>query len=115
MADEKDFGHVIEFLSKINRRILSLEHEKIIFEKNITEFDTKSSNLYQLLHSKKDDVKASIFMSKNKMKNYNASMISLTRDLKSSLKKEEFESVSSRIDELRFEEYITKSDIDKLL
>jgi hypothetical protein len=114
MAEERDFGLVIEFLSRINRRIISLEHESVLLEKSISVLDKKNNTTYQLLNSEMDGVKATLLELKTKIKNYNNVMISLTKYLKNSLKKEELNALSSCIDELKFEEYITKADVYRI-
>jgi hypothetical protein len=113
MADEQptDYSQVYDFLYRIERRIGYLEKDASFIEKKIASLDNNRSKHYKELS---DDL-ATSHNDLNALKTHLAlcahGMARLGKDLKNTIKKDQVTDLNTQLDEIKFEEYVTRKDL----
>lgn len=112
MASDK-ITELYEFIYKIDRRVSTLEKDTAFIETRIVKASSDSKEKYSALHQELDDIRASFESIKNSLKNCRNIMSAISKDLKFTLKKEQIDQLSSRVDSIKFEDFITRKEMLK--
>jgi type I site-specific restriction endonuclease len=113
MEELQDNSHVYDFLYRIERRIGYLEKDSAFIEKKISTLDESKDRQFKILL---EELNKSHLEIESITKHFNECIHAMTRmskNLKNTVKKEEIETLSNQIDEIKFEEYIMPSDIKR--
>jgi septation ring formation regulator EzrA len=112
MADQTiDYSPVYDFLYRIDKRITSLEKDAAYIETQVNNLGKKRITDFDNLSTELKNFKSDISSIKSIFNKCIMEMIGLSKDLKTALKKEEFESLNTKLDEVKFEEYLTSRDL----
>ena len=108
-----DYSPVYDFLYRIEKRISNLEKDSEYIERQIISLDGKKSKDFQALSDELRGFQAQISSAKSSFNNCVKAMISLSTDLKNSVKKDDLNSINAQLDEVKFEEYVTQKDLTR--
>ncbi len=112
---ESDFSEAYLVLEKIDKRITSLEKDAAFIELKANSISNKKKENYNAINNEMKNIKKDISETREKMKVCMHEMIKLSDELKSTIKNEQLSLLSEKIDEIKFEEYVTKNNLKKPL
>ena len=116
MADENiDYSQVFNFLYRIEKRVSYLEKDLLYVERKINSIENKRSENFMKLNSDIKKLHESISSLRGNFTQCTHYMALLGKDLKNCMKKEELESLNAAVDEIKFEEYVTRKNLKKEL
>jgi|GEM_PF-2558546 len=114
MADQSvDYSQGFNFLYQIERRVGYLEKDLLFIEKNVDLLELKGHDGFIELSEELQKIRQGMAALKNHFKECNHGMSLLGKDLKDCMKKDDIQLLSSRIDEIKFEEYVTRNDLKR--
>jgi hypothetical protein len=114
MADEPtDYSQIYDFVYRIGRRITYLEKDALFIENQILTLEKTKSKDFNSSAEELKDLRVSMSSLKNNFAQCAYGMVRLSKNMKDTVKKEEIRSLIARVDELQFEEYVTKGDLNR--
>jgi hypothetical protein len=113
MTDEPaaDYSQVYDFLYRIDRRIGYLEKDALFIEKKINTLEAGRSKHFKALSDELKGLQNITISLKNNLGQCAHGMARVGKDLKNTVKKEEIIELNNQLDEIKFEEYVTRKDI----
>lgn len=109
----KNGSEVYDFIFKLDRRIGYLEKDLSFIEGKIDSVDFSRRDVYNRLSLELDSEKADIEEIKEIVKFLKLSMLKVSSEMKDIVKKNQYESLSKMVDEIPFDELITRKELDK--
>jgi hypothetical protein len=114
MVDESaDYSQIYDFLYRIDRRVGYLEKDAAFIEKKIDSLETNKSKEFDLLVSELKGLRSNMLLLKNNFGQCVHGMVLLSKDLKNVVKKDDLQGLNAQVDDLKFEEYVTRKDLDR--
>jgi hypothetical protein len=114
MAEEQvDYSQVYDFLYRIERRIGFLERDASFIEKQVIFLDDKKLKGFDALSTELKNVRSDISELKNHLGKCAHRMTLLSKDLRDTVKTDDIQTLNSSMDNLQFEEYVTKKDVQR--
>lgn len=111
---EQAGNEVYDFIFKIDRRIGYLEKDITFIEKKITTLDLYKEKMYSDLHEELSAAKISIEDIKNKLKFISIGVNTLSTEMKEVVKKDQADTLSKQVDELPFNDYLTRTEFKNM-
>jgi predicted nuclease with TOPRIM domain len=112
MADEQiDYSQLFNFLYRIDKRINYLEKDLIYLEKSINNLENKRSVEFSKLNEDMKILHQTISSLKKQFGQCSHYMSILGKELKNCIKIDDVNSLNSAVDDIKFEEYITRKEI----
>jgi len=114
MAEEQaDYSQIYDFLYRIDRRIGYLEKDALFIEQKINSLEEHKTREFNILITELADMRSNISMIKNNFGQCVHGMVSLSKDLKNVVKKEDLQGLNDKVDDIKFEEYVTHKDLGR--
>ena len=114
-APEADFTKIYDFIYNIDSRINSLDKDSLFLEQKIENISSLRQEKYDELNADFRKLKSDISMLKDRLKNCSLEIIHLSKDMRSSIKKEQFDSIKAAADKIPFDEFIRPVDIERIM
>ena len=114
MAEQPvDYSQVYDFLYRIERRIGYLEKDVVFIEKQIAMLDRKKLEAFGSLNVELVERQSDLTDIKNYLGKCMHVMSMLSKDLKSTVKKDDIQLLNSHLDTIQFEDYVTRRELKK--
>ena len=114
MSDEPiDYSQIYDFLYRIDRRINSLEKDSGFIEDNISSLELKKSREFEELKDSINSVKSQLSELKSLLNKCVGEMVWLGKELRETVKDEEMAEAKSRVNEIKFHEYVSRKALKK--
>ena len=112
MAEQPvDYSQVYDFLYRIERRIGYLEKDVVFIEKQIAMLDRKKLETFGSLSVELVERQSDLTDIKNYLGKCMHVMSMLSKDLKSTVKKDDIQLLNSHLDTIQFEDYVTRREL----
>lgn len=102
---------VYDVIFRIGRRIGYLEKDLSFIENKISTLDFSRKDVYKKLSDELDFEKNNLVEIAEKIRVLKLSMLHISSEMKDIVKKEQQESVSRMVDEIPFEDFITRTEL----
>jgi hypothetical protein len=112
MVSDKITG-VYDFIYKIDKRVSILEKDTVFIESKIQKVTGEGKGKYVVLNQELSDLKNTSESLRNELKKCQMILMNISKDLKSTLKKDQIEQVTSAVDEIKFEEFISRKELHR--
>jgi len=109
-----DYSQSYDFVYKIERRIGYLEKDLNFIEQHVDALESKRTEDFKSLSTELQQLHSEITSLKNHFSECMHGMARLGKELKSSVKNENMQSLNAKVDEIKFEEYVTRSDLKRM-
>jgi chromosome segregation ATPase len=114
MADEQaDYSQIYDFLYRIDRRVGYLERDAAFIEKQALLLEAEKSKRFDSLKKEISRLHESLSEIKQNFNSCSHWMSSLSKELKNNIKKEDIDGLNARMEEIKFEEYVTHRDVKR--
>ena len=114
VAQSVDFSQAYDFVYKIERRIGYLEKDLSYIEQQIDSLELRRTEDFKSLSNELQGLHSEITALKNHFQECAHGMSRLGKELKSSVKNEDMQALNAKIDEIKFEEYVTRNDLRRM-
>jgi hypothetical protein len=108
-----DYSQVYDFLYRIDRRISYLEKDASFIEQQLTALEYRKSRDFYSMTDELKNLRSDMTAIKTNFAQCAHGMSRLGKMLKDTIKKEDIQSLNVRVDEIKFEEYVTPGDIKR--
>jgi septal ring factor EnvC (AmiA/AmiB activator) len=112
-GQQADYSMIYEFMYRIERRISNIEKDTAYVETRIRLLDDDSAKKFSGLHQELIALLNELHSIKSRFRDCAVGMTQLTSELRESLKDDQYEQLASRVDELKFEEFVTHKDLER--
>ena len=109
----ESLSELYDTLTKIDKRITTLNKDTNFVENKTSTIESNRAEKYYSLNSELTELKNALQIINDDLKECINYMNRIGRDLKTVVKKDQFDEVSSKVDEIRFEEFVTYNDLKK--
>lgn len=106
-----DYSQMLEIAQKMEKRVVALEYDNFFLEREILKIEVKTQFIKYKTAEEITTLRSEISSLKNLLKEYTLEMIKLSRDIKQIIKKEQYSQINDRIDQIQFNNYITKKEL----
>ena len=113
VSEQLDFSKTYDFIFKIDKRITALEQDTTFIEKKITTIDKDGIMKYLEISSGISELSIALSNIKKNLRKQSTEMVGLSRELKNVVKKDQVEQLTESVDNIKFNEFVTKSDLTK--
>lgn len=114
MADvQTDYSQVYDFIYRIDRRVGYLEKDAAFIEKQIASLEGKRIKDFDSLKDEVSELRKSLSEIKQNFNACTHGMSLLSKELKNTVKKEDIDGLNARLEEIKFEEYVTGRDVQR--
>lgn len=108
-----DYSPMYDFLYRIDKRIKYLEKDVLLLERQLSIFDNSKSNKFQTLSEELNEMHAAMKSLKDNFSHCIKEMTTLSKDLKNIVKKDEIQLLDSQVNDIKFEEFVTITDLKR--
>lgn len=109
-----DNSQTYDIVYKLERRIEYLEKDLIFIGKQIDTLELARDRNFKSLTTDLHDIHLEMVSLKNHFAECMHGMSRLGKELKNSVKNEDMQLLNKKIDEIKFDEYFTRTDLKKL-
>lgn len=102
-----------EFIYKLDKRVSTLEKDTTFIESKINKAIADGKEKYSVMHNELDEMEKISGSIKDDLKNCQLILINISKDLKFAVKKDQIAQVTSTVDNVKFEEFITRQELRK--
>jgi cell division ATPase FtsA len=114
MAQEApDYSQIYEFLYRIERRINYLENDAAFIKKKIETLEENKNMDFRFMDEELNGLRISVTSIKNNFLQCVHGMTRISKDLKDTIKKEDLQNLSTQMEEIKFEEFVTLKDLER--
>jgi hypothetical protein len=102
-----------EFIYKLDKRVSTLEKDTTFIESKINKATKDGTEKYVELHNELDEVNTISASIRNDLKKCQLILMTISKDLKYSVKKDQITQLTDTVDNVKFEEFITRQELKK--
>jgi uncharacterized coiled-coil protein SlyX len=113
VEQQTDYSQAYDFLYKMERRITLLEKDAAFIERQIGSLDIKKLKTFSILDIELQELRSTLSELKSKLNNCAHKMSTLSKEMKDAVKNDDIQILNSALDDVKFEEYVTKRDVNR--
>jgi hypothetical protein len=113
MPDPIDINHIHELTARLDKRMIALANDEKYVDKKMQSIQRDGDHISTDFKTEMERLSKDIKSIRGELHECMTAMTRLSKELKQTLKKEQLEQLNAVVDQIPFEQFITRTEIQK--